>query len=74
MSNYQVEDLEFQALQGKVVLITGAATGIGYSIAELAHRMTVLDVPISCVLSFARKWSQSSRLRRKRSKRARNGK
>ncbi|KAJ2901614.1 hypothetical protein MKZ38_001634 [Zalerion maritima] len=38
MSNYSFPPSELEALRGKVVLITGAAAGIGRAIAGVAHR------------------------------------
>ncbi|KPM40149.1 hypothetical protein AK830_g6436 [Neonectria ditissima] len=38
MSNYTVKETELHALRGKTIVVTGAATGIGRAIADLAHR------------------------------------
>lgn len=38
MSAYTVSDSEFQKLEGKVILVTGGAAGIGRAIVDLAHR------------------------------------
>lgn len=38
MIKYEVEDHELQALKGRVILIIGAATGIGRATVLLAHR------------------------------------
>ena len=39
MSNYVVDEAELENLRGKVILVTGGATGIGHAIVTLAHRM-----------------------------------
>lgn len=36
--NYILREDELQALRGKVVVVTGGATGIGRAIVDLAHR------------------------------------
>jgi NAD(P)-dependent dehydrogenase (short-subunit alcohol dehydrogenase family) len=38
MASFQIKDSELEALQGKTVLIVGAATGIGRATVFLAHR------------------------------------
>ncbi|KAH7013890.1 hypothetical protein EDB80DRAFT_568660 [Ilyonectria destructans] len=38
MSNYIINEAEFRALSGKVIMVTGGATGIGRAIVDLAHR------------------------------------
>ncbi|KAK1467399.1 hypothetical protein CMEL01_11392 [Colletotrichum melonis] len=38
MSAYTVSDSEFQQLEGKIILVTGGAAGIGRAIVDLAHR------------------------------------
>lgn len=38
MSNYIINEGEFRALSGKVILVTGGATGIGRAIVDLALR------------------------------------
>ncbi|KAL2670511.1 hypothetical protein Neosp_014299 [[Neocosmospora] mangrovei] len=38
MSNYVVDEAELENVHGKVILVTGGATGIGHAIVTLAHR------------------------------------
>lgn len=38
MSNYIINEAEFRALNGKVIMVTGGATGIGRAIVDLALR------------------------------------
>jgi NADPH:quinone reductase-like Zn-dependent oxidoreductase len=37
MSNYIVDEAELENVRGKVILVTGGATGIGHAIVTLAH-------------------------------------
>lgn len=39
MSNYLFDEAELENVRGKVILVTGGATGIGHAIVTLAHRM-----------------------------------
>ncbi|KAJ3457811.1 hypothetical protein MRS44_014952 [Fusarium solani] len=38
MSNYIVDEAELENVRGKVILVTGGATGIGHAIVTLAHK------------------------------------
>ncbi|KKY20212.1 putative short-chain dehydrogenase reductase sdr [Diplodia seriata] len=38
MTTYHLDDSEFQALKGKTIIITGAASGIGRAAVQIAHK------------------------------------